>query len=418
MYTRRGTTFSLLLFSMLAACSAADLTRGAPGTDVPVPPDTSVTVPPDTATPVASIQVTSSAGADWLWNAGKLALVATVRSASGAPILGRAFTWTSNNVGVSSVDTVGLVSGIAAGTATITVSAGGKTASLSLSVYAAPTQDLIYAGGMASASRLWILQPGTGRNPRAIPLQIPATEPSPSPDGRRVAFTGTDEDDNVDIYVVNRDGSNLVRLTWGSSIDDQPAWSPDGNTIAFRSTRSGWSDVWVMNANGARPRRLTPLPGADDVRIPEDMSERPAWSPDGRYIAYSRTIGAGAWIEVMNADGSGKRALTQGSLDNQPTWSPDGRIVTFVRRFAGHPEAVIMSVFAASGDQVILVNPPGAGTSPAYSADGRWLAREGPLGVNGWRGVLVIPLFGLDYTRIMANLGDGGARYPQWMTRQ
>ena len=79
------------------------------------------------------------------------------------------------------------------------------------------------------------------------------------------------------------DGSQQVRLTNGAADDHEPAWSPDGMRLAFRSTRSGWSDIWVMDANGSSPRNLT----GSDVRVGNLVAQHPAWSPDGSVIAYS-----------------------------------------------------------------------------------------------------------------------------------
>jgi hypothetical protein len=100
-------------------------------------------------------------------------------------------------------------------------------------------------------------------------------------------------------------------------------------------------------------------------------------------------------------------------VDNDPTWSPDGQLITFSRRTAGTTEPTIASVLAATGDLLVQINDPGLGTAPNYSADARWLAREGPLGVNGYRGILVMPAFVLDYTRIVVGLGEAGARSPK-----
>jgi len=79
-----------------------------------------------------------------------------------------------------------------------------------------------------------------------------------------------------DIYVINADGSDLTQLTDDPAADYDPAWSPDGTRIAFRSRRDGNDEIYVMNADGSRQRRLS-----------QDYGERPAWSPDGRYILFT-----------------------------------------------------------------------------------------------------------------------------------
>ena len=150
-----------------------------------------------------------------------------------------------------------------------------------------------------------------------------------SPDGRRIAFmSGRDNEAgrgyDANIYVMNADGSRLRRLTRspGEAWDGYPVWSPDGGKIAFlRST----PEVWVMNADGSGQRRLASGWGS-------------AWSPDGQRIAFGRGSpgAADGEIYVMNADGSGQRRLTHNTVnEGNATWSPDGQKIVFNRGQAG-----------------------------------------------------------------------------------
>ena len=103
-----------------------------------------------------------------------------------------------------------------------------------------------------------------------------------------------------------------------------PAWSPDGRKIAFDgTTRDGKSEIYVINADGSGKRRLTRTAGQEFG---------PAWSPDGRKIAFSRGPNGHQQVYVMNADGSGQRRLTHLPAHNIASplaWLPDGKI-TFV----------------------------------------------------------------------------------------
>ncbi len=93
----------------------------------------------------------------------------------------------------------------------------------------------------------------------------------------------TDRDGNVEIYVMDADGSNPVNLTNNPASDFEPAWSPDGSRIAFVSSRDEYLDIFVMNADGSDPVNLTP----DDLVPLTAFPETPTWSPDGSRIASS-----------------------------------------------------------------------------------------------------------------------------------
>jgi len=138
--------------------------------------------------------------------------------------------------------------------------------------------------------------------------------PDWSPDGRKIAFT-SNRDGSPEIYVMNADGSNPVRLTFSNgATSSAPDWSPDGKQIVFQSNRDFFpsfpnletdpgSEIYVMNADGTGQTRLT-------VNLSRDLD--PAWSPNGKHIVFDsdRVIALTKQVYVMNADGSDQRALT------------------------------------------------------------------------------------------------------------
>jgi Tol biopolymer transport system component len=168
------------------------------------------------------------------------------------------------------------------------------------------------------------------------PDALLVTGASWSPDGKELAFTGceiVERQLDCEVWVANADGSDAKKLTDGPGRSAGPAWSPDGGRIAFTSDRdmngdcffhdcTGWNgEIYVMNADGSDPKRLTDDPGDD---------ASPTWSPDGTRIAFSalRNVEGGVddpsenyEIFVMNADGSDLVQLTNNtSWDWQPDW--------------------------------------------------------------------------------------------------
>jgi len=187
-----------------------------------------------------------------------------------------------------------------------------------------------------------------------------------------LGFVSTRDGDYA-IYVMNTDGSRQTRLTEHSERDTsspkglffqvEPAWSPDGRMIAFASKRYGSFDLFVMNADGSHTRRLT--------SSPQDEAY-PSWSPDGRQLVFSRGDQGDLW--VMNSDGSSLRRLTHDAASQlEPAWSPDGRWIAYVLKPQG-----------ASVQELWLVNPSGtqahrltsliSSDTPSWSPDARRIA--------------------------------------------
>jgi Tol biopolymer transport system component len=199
-----------------------------------------------------------------------------------------------------------------------------------------------------------------------------------SPDGTRIAFVRYRGDD-ADVYVANADGSGLRKLAHALAYDPNPlgagkgpsaspAWSPDGRKIAFVSNRSGSDDIWVVDAEGGGLVNLTRSRG----------SGRPVWSPNGRLIAFRSDRDGNGEVYVMNADGSGVKRLTRNpASDGGPVWSPDGRKILFVRFRRGNSDIYVMNR-DGSGQRNLTPGVRPARTAydgaPVWSPSGRLIA--------------------------------------------
>lgn len=194
------------------------------------------------------------------------------------------------------------------------------------------------------------------------------TLPAWSPDGKKVSFQST-RDGNSEIYVMDADGANLIRLTDEKGDEGCPKWSPDGKGIIYHSQNLSHAgapyDVFVMNSDGSNKINLTNNPARDSWA---------SWSPDGKRIAFGSNREGNSEIYAMDADGKNLVRLTDNPAnDNYPVWSPDGRKIAFVSTRDGNLE--IYSMNADGTNQTNLTCHPALDTGPAaWSPDGKKIA--------------------------------------------
>lgn len=189
------------------------------------------------------------------------------------------------------------------------------------------------------------------------------------PTGGVVFYSARDGQPNNQIYTMNPDGSNQVRITNDLASDVDPDISPSGQEIVFTSNLAGSNDIFVLSPSGAS--NLTNNPAND---------EWARWSPNGKQIVFDSNRDGGVFeIYIMNADGSGVTELTTPPLlGRYPSWSPDGKEIVFRRGID------IYTINAdGSGTPVQLTSEvaPSFAQMPVFSPDGKNVAfmsfREG-----------------------------------------
>jgi len=196
--------------------------------------------------------------------------------------------------------------------------------------------------------------------------RVEDSRPVWSPDGHYIAFMS--RHNNGGIYVMDAEGDNLIKLTSGG---EKPAWSPDGQYITFVAWDDVDSEIYIIEADGGHPIKLT-----DN----QDQDTNPAWSPDGQHLAFCSDRDGDFEIYIMNADGSDQVKLTDNDTDDcNPAWSPNGQRIAFESWFDDDVEIYVVSIYER---RLLKLTE---GHSPVWSPDGSRIAffsnRDGDIGL-------------------------------------
>jgi TolB protein len=221
-----------------------------------------------------------------------------------------------------------------------------------------------------------------------------AMSPRVSPDNSRIAFSALDGRAGFQIRMFSLLLNRMVTFPTAAGANISPAWAPNGEQVAFSSSRGGRSEIWVADPQGADARRLTSF----------GLDASPTWNPrTGAQIGFISGRTGLPQLYIMDADGSGVQRLTDGGYASSPSWSPNGQFIAFAwdRKYGpgapGGQDIYVMEI--ATKRWIQLTHEIGRNDYPTWSPDGRHIAfANSPDGRQA-------------HTRIMTMLADGTERH-------
>lgn len=288
------------------------------------------------------------------------------------------------------------------------------SAQTSLASAAKRNGDILYVGANKHQRVLYVMR-SDGTHKRVIRGVRNVWFPAWSPAGKWIVYGSTRSVGGLcnQLYVIGADGTHARRLTHDGACYRDPSWSPGGQQIVFAKEGAlGKESIWTMKLDGSGLRQLT------------DDGDNPAWSPDGRTIAFERGVIVRA-IWLMDASGANQRQLTtpvqrlsHSEQDFQPDWSPDGTRIAFMRMHDDNrTKTYVSDVFTVRKDGAglrVLTRPHTRGSMPSWSPDGtRIVFLGGDPARESATGLYVMKPDGSGQAR----LTKGDSDWPDWRVR-
>ncbi len=274
-----------------------------------------------------------------------------------------------------------------------------------------------WASGTSGAAASRMLFVSRGRVYRAdsdghdltpvTPAGQTSLSPAWSPDGQRIAYTLLGEGRGGIAVQTLANGATFVAPGSQTALNITPTFSPDGRTLAFAHSDERGTDIYTANVTErCCAQRLTVGRFADNLS--------PSFSPDGRRIAFISTRAGPPQLYVMAADGTDQELLAPFDFgatgsSNAPEWSPDGASVVFHREVSGSPQIFLVDV---SGRRVRQLTSSGRNEDPTWAPDGRHVAF-----ISDRSGRRQIWIVDIETGRVRQLETPDAARLPSWSRR-
>lgn len=231
--------------------------------------------------------------------------------------------------------------------------------------------------------------------------------PAWSPDGEMIAFS-SERSGAGDIYVMDADGGNVRQLTDHPAYEGAPRFTPNGRAIVFEGERDGRAEIYRVNIKSAKVRRIT-------ASIQRKLG--PQYSPDGRTLAFMEKSMIRWHVSVRDEKTGVKRAVTGGGGACRPSWSPDGRLLAFVStRDADKTDVWFREMNGEREGSTwrVPTRPNAHNYDPAFSPDGAALALASTIvrGDNEQWDLFLADTNGRGLVRLTGD--EGNERFPDW----
>ncbi|HXX13699.1 MAG TPA: hypothetical protein VEJ47_02240 [Candidatus Eremiobacteraceae bacterium] len=271
--------------------------------------------------------------------------------------------------------------------------------------------QIAFIRGNPGSKELWVMDYDGANQHQLTSLHSVALTPRWSPDASRIAFTCFTPVNAVvsaQICMYSFDAGKLVSFARYRGTNNSPTWSPDGLQVMFSSSMQGNPALYVSDASGNRPKRLTYASNGADTS--------PAWNPKtGQSVAFVSDRGGVPQLYLMNADGTDTRKIDLADMGYviDPAWSPNGQLLAFSwRRPSGNYDIYVMDAVSPQHEIRELTRDTGRNERPSWAPDGRHLVFESTRG--GTRQIWTMLADGTQPHQLTTS---GHNESPNWSTR-